>query len=224
MPLQNRVTPFGALQATPARGAWMGNRGILHDVQQHIVAPWRHKAWVTCRLHYKGRHREVFTPRNYSELFFLDEATAFAAGHRPCGECRHERFNEFKAAWRAAAGLAGNGRLAIGVIDEQLHRERALRGGGKLTWEERWDHVPPGAFIAQQGRALLCWDGLLLPWSHHGYGAPAPLPAGHNLVTVLTPRSIVAMFRAGFRPQVHPSVAAARPLVRPLVRPLGSGT
>ena len=95
MPLQNRVTPSGQLQAVSARGAWLGNRGILHDENKQIVAPWRHKAWVTCKLDFPGRHRAIFSPNNNSELFFLDEATAFSAGHRPCAECRKDRYNEF---------------------------------------------------------------------------------------------------------------------------------
>ena len=99
MPLQNRVDPYGILHAVEARGAWMGNRGILHDDEKRLVVPWRLKRWITCVLIFKGRKRQVFTPHRYSELFFLDEATSFAAGHRPCAECQRERYNEFRAAW-----------------------------------------------------------------------------------------------------------------------------
>ncbi|HTJ10817.1 MAG TPA: hypothetical protein VL547_02270, partial [Dinghuibacter sp.] len=97
--LQNRVDPYGNIIFTPARGAWMGNRGLLHDAQQHIRRPFRLKAWIICVLQFKGRHRPVMAPGQYTELFFLDEATALSAGHRPCAECRREDFNRFKAAW-----------------------------------------------------------------------------------------------------------------------------
>src|SRR5262245_6877749 len=94
-PKQNRVDPFGRLHAVEARGTWMGNRGVLHNERGQVVAQWRLKRWITCTLSFKNRWRPVFTPRRYSELFFLDEATAFSAGHRPCAECRRERYNEF---------------------------------------------------------------------------------------------------------------------------------
>src|ERR1700730_14192737 len=98
-PLQNRVDPFGRLIRTTARGAWMGNRGLIHNEYQQIVRTFRLKAWITCRLEFKGWYRKVMSPNRYTELFFLDEATAFSAGHRPCAECRREDFNRFKAAW-----------------------------------------------------------------------------------------------------------------------------
>ncbi len=108
MPLQNRVDPYGTLHATEARGAWMGNRGVLHDASKHVVAAWRLRRWITCVLTFKERRREVFAPNRYSELFFLDEATSLAAGHRPCAECRRERYEEFRDAW--AVGGAGGAR------------------------------------------------------------------------------------------------------------------
>ena len=120
MPLQNRVDPYGKLHAIAARGAWMGNRGILHDDEKRIVAPWRLKRWITCALTFRGRKRQVFAPHRYSELFFLDEATSFAAGHRPCAECRRERYNEFRAAWfeanQAAISASTAGFLAQPLI------------------------------------------------------------------------------------------------------------
>jgi hypothetical protein len=96
MPLQNRVDPYGRLQAVGTRGAWMGNRGVLHDEAKKIVSAWRSKRWITCALEFRGRRREVFAPHRYSELFFLDEATSLAAGHRPCAECRRNRYKEFR--------------------------------------------------------------------------------------------------------------------------------
>jgi hypothetical protein len=124
MPLQNRVDPWGRLHSVAARGAWMGNRGVLHDATRQIVRPWRLKAWILCRLEFKGRRRRVFAPARYSELFFLDEATAFAAGHRPCAECNRERFNQFKRAWRSGARAA--------EIDAALHAERIAGGATRV--------------------------------------------------------------------------------------------
>src|SRR5690606_12574950 len=102
MPLQNRVTPTGRLEAVPARGAWTGNRGIIHNERREVVAQWRSKAWITCLLDFQGRRRKVFSPGHWTELFFLDEATAFAAGHRPCAYCRRPRYREFVGAWARA--------------------------------------------------------------------------------------------------------------------------
>jgi hypothetical protein len=205
MPLQNRVTPTGQLEAVNARGTWLGNRGILHDSNRQIVAPWRHKAWVTCTLDFRGIRRAIFGPNSYSELFFLDEATAFSAGHRPCAACRRDRYLAFKSAWCAAnPGFAGTN-PSIARIDGQLHAERAIRGGGKVIYDERFHHLPPGTFIEFEGAPHLLWHGQLHPWSHHGYGPPRPaLPASAH-VRVCTPASIVALFRSGFTPQVHES-------------------
>ena len=121
MPLQNRVTPAGEIIADPARGTLMGNRGILHDAQQRLgAARWRHRHWIYCRLAFKGRWREVMAPSRYTELFFLDEATALAAGHRPCCECQREDFRRFQAAWQQAFGHAAS----AGAIDRALHEAR----------------------------------------------------------------------------------------------------
>lgn len=207
MPLQNRVTPLGALEAVSARGAWTGNRGVLHNGKKEIVALWRTKAWITCRLQYKGVHRIVFSPHTWSELFFLDEATAFAAGHRPCAYCRRERYNEFKRAWcEANSPLLDSPNPRILLIDARLHRERVRRDRSKVTYSARFGDLPAGTFIALEGAPYLLWRGRLFPWSHWGYGEPrAPLPPEER-VSVLTPASIVAMFRAGFLPEVHESV------------------
>ena len=204
-PLQNRVDPQGRLNAVPERGAWMGNRGILHNDAGEVVAPWRHKAWVTCVLEYKGRRRQVFSPRRYSELFFLDEATALSAGHRPCAFCRRERFNEFKALWcRANMDGAPPSSVPAPIMDKRLHAERALRGGGKVTFVAKLKDLPAGAFIELGGEAFLFWGGRFLKWSFSGY-CPAPQLFLPREVTVLTPASIVAVLRLGFTPQVHVS-------------------
>jgi hypothetical protein len=201
VPLQNRVDPWGRLHAVQARGAWMGNRGVLHDASKRILRPWRLKTWILCRLRFKGRHREVFAPKRYSELFFLDEATAFAAGHRPCAECNRERFNRFRDAWGAAAKAA--------EIDAVLHAER-IAGGGKRCYEARLDELPDGVMVEREGNAFLVLGGSLFPWSFEGYGAPLRRPSGETRIRVLTPRSMVAAIAHGLEPQVHESAEACR--------------
>lgn len=206
MKLQNRVDPWGQLQAIDARGAWLGNRGILHDDQKRIVVPWRHKAWVTCRLDYQGIKRKIFSPGSYSELFFLDEATALAAGHRPCAECRRDRYNEFKTRWCAAnPEHAASASVPIAAIDKQLHAERASRGGGKVTFAAAFGEVPEGAFIELDQEAYLNWSGRLWRWSASGYAPTSRVPMAGEKVSVLTPESIVKTIRAGLVPQVHAS-------------------
>jgi len=136
MTLQNRVTPFGEIVAVPARGTLMGNRGCLHDAERRIVASSARVAWVTCRLEWNGIRRQIMAPGKYTELFFLDEATALAAGHRPCGDCRGERLLEFERAW--AAGVAGrSGEVAlVQTIDPVMQQECARAvAHGRVAWE-----------------------------------------------------------------------------------------
>ena len=206
MPLRNRVDPWGRLHAVEARGTLLGNRGILHNAQKEIVTQWKGKGWVTCRLQFEGRKREVFSARSYSELFFLDEATAFSAGHRPCATCRRERYNEFKSAWvKANPGLVRSANPPIVEIDKVMHAERALRGGGKVTFDAPLGDLPPGTFVELGGEAVLVWRGGFLRWSFAGYNG-APLPSAPSTpVRVLTPISIVHVFRSGFVPTVHVS-------------------
>src|SRR3989442_10497195 len=136
MPLQNRVDPCGAIFSSADRGTFMGNRGgALHNQKCEIVRPYASRRWITCLLEFKGRRRSVMSPGHYTELFFLDEAVALAAGHRPCAECRRERFNAFRDAWnRSADPRAGNSRLAD-EIDTELHRARIDRRKGKITYQ-----------------------------------------------------------------------------------------
>jgi hypothetical protein len=207
MPYQNRVDPYGQFHAVEARGAWMGNRGVLHNEAGEIVVQWRLKRWITCTLTFKNRRRQVFTPHRYSELFFLDEATAFSAGHRPCAECRRARYNEFRRAWSSANPAISKGMaLRADDIDLRLHDERALRGGGKQFYESNFDALPCGTFIDRNGVAHLLWNGNLHPWSFEGYGPPISRPAPNETVRVITPASMVATFRFGFSPQVHESL------------------
>jgi len=205
MPLQNRVDPYGQLRAVAARGALMGNRGILHNAEKQIVAAWRLPRWITCTLEFKGRRREVFAPHRYSELFFLDEATSLAAGHRPCAECRRPRFKEFCAAWAAGnADLAVSQPLRADAIDRVLHSERVRDDGGKKTHRALVSTLPAGSFVEHEGRAHLLCAGKLRPWTFSGYG-PAASRLPSREVEVLTPKSIVQAIRAGFVPDVDES-------------------
>ena len=166
MPRQNRVTPLGELIADPARGLVYGNRGCLHDAGGQIRRRYAGKRWIACRLRFRGWHRQpLMQPGRFTELFFLDEATAFAAGHRPCAECNRERFNVFKSAWPAGTRAAD--------IDRVLHEER-IAGSEKATYEAPLAELPDGVMIERDGAALLVRGDALLPWSFTGYGARLP--------------------------------------------------
>ena len=206
MPLQNRVDPWGQLKAVSAHGAMLGNRGIIHNEQKQITAPWRGKAWVTCQLRFEGITRAVFSTGSYSELFFVDEATALSAGHRPCADCRRERFNEFKSAWVAAnRERVEPDNPTIAEIDKVLHAERASKDGEKVTFEAKIDELPPGTFIDVGGDTMLIWRGRMRAWSFEGYSKGHERPPSSTIVRVLTPASNVRIFSAGFSPQVNVS-------------------
>jgi hypothetical protein len=211
MPKQNRVTPFGAIIATPERGTLMGNRGLLHDGHEQIRRDWRLKRWIHCVLEFKDRRRRVMTPGRYTELFFLDEATALSAGHRPCAECLRNRFNEFRAAWAAGNPQAVTSeRLSAESIDEVLHSDRMAATGSKRTFTAKLDQLPDGVVICldhHPDQAFLVQGRSLLEWSPGGYRNRLPRPKGER-ASVLTPESSVAAIRAGFVPQLHPT---ARP-------------
>jgi hypothetical protein len=203
-PLRNRVDPFGEIFADPARGLWMGNRGVLHDEGRTVRRAWQVRRWITCRLEFRGRHREVMTPRRWTELFFLDEATAFAAGHRPCGECRHDAYVRFRDLWAAVHPADPVG---ADSMDRRLHAERVsgvLGRSEKRTARAELDDLPDATLVAEDGRAWLVQGGVLLEWSPAGYAGSRPRPRRAS-VDVLTPPSVVAIFRAGYRPHVHPT-------------------
>lgn len=208
MPRQNRVTPFGEIVAIPERGTFMGNRGILHDHEGRIRRPWQVKRWLICRLEFNGRHRQVMAPNRYTELFFLDEATALAAGHRPCFECRRSRFLEFRNAWSVGNPRTfGSGSPTVEVIDKRLHAERVGPDRSKGTYQANLDELPDGVMIVlgeENDRPSLIWRGQFLAWTPGGYGEPLPRPCS-GTVTVLTPFSSVNAIRAGYTPEVHPS-------------------
>jgi hypothetical protein len=207
MPLQNRVTPSGEIVADPSRGLMMGNRGCLHGQGRTLgVSRWRSKLWICCLLDFKGVQRDPMPPGRWTALFFLDEATALAAGHRPCAYCRRADYLAFAEAWRADRGLPR--RPSAAEMDTALHRERTDRSRRKLTYLVPAAELPDGVMIRARGEPGLLIGGGMRPWSFHGYGAPAPAdPAGR--AEVLTPPSIVAAITAGYRPLVHPSALAS---------------
>ena len=207
MTLQNRVAPTGEIVADPARGLFMGNRGILHDEARRLgAARWRHRNWIICLLDFKGRRREVMSPGRYTELFFLDEAVALAAGHRPCAECRRERYRAFLSAWMAGSGHVGapprahelDGALHAARIDPAARRQRCHTA--------ELSGLPDGVFIRMDDRALLVLGGRLLPWTPGGYADAVARPSGGR-VCVLTPRPTVAALAGGYRPALHPGAA-----------------
>jgi hypothetical protein len=203
MPLQNRVDPFGTLFATRARGLMMGNRGgRLHDEGRRLgTRRWSSKQWICCRLAFNNRHRKVWG-HGYSELFFLDEVTALAAGHRPCFECRRQDAEAF------AVLFSGKKRRATAAaMDALLHGER-LAGKSKRMHRRNIDELPDGAMIAFGDEAFAVRGKRLLRWTPSGYAEARARPR-HRDVDVLTPPSIVAVLSRGYRLQWHPSFAGA---------------
>lgn len=208
MPLQNRVDPFGDFHTISARGDLMGNRGILHDDKRNVLKTHAHQNWVACALSYKDRQRQIMAPGRYTELFFLDEATALSAGHRPCATCRRERYLAFTGAWKAAHGGPKDGRSLPHTIDRILHAARIARRGKKVTHEAERRTLPDGTFFVDRGNALLSWQGESFLWSFGGYTRIGALEGG--MVEVLTPEPIVAVLRHGYCPELHHTFEAAR--------------
>lgn len=204
MSKQNRVSPSGQLHAVKARGSLMGNRGQLHNEQQQIVRSWKLQRWITCALAYQGIKRELMAPNSYTELFFLDEPTSYAAGHRPCGDCRKERYKAFKAAW--AKAFPSQDQSAAG-IDKVLHAARLNPDNSQRTWQAPLAELPDGTLIEHEGQPALLWRGRQWRWSFDGY-SPLPKPIPGGTVKVLTPEPIVTLLASGLAAelQVHPSV------------------
>jgi hypothetical protein len=222
MPRQNRVTPFGEIVAIPERGTMMGNRGRLHDEEGRIRRPWQVKRWLLCVLEFRGRQRVVMAPDRYTELFFLDEATGLAAGHRPCAECRHGRFVAFREAWAAGnPSKVGGGQATADLIDAHLHAERIGPNRSRRYFKANVKELPDGVFVIGNGdkeSACLLWQGHLLTWSPAGYKRHRARPRAGE-VRVLTPRSIVAAIRQGYVPEVHPTVVDSLLQNRDLLSP-----
>ena len=204
MPRQNRVTPFGDIIATPDRGTFMGNRGVLHDAQARTTRAWQLKRWIVCVLEFRGRKRQVMAPGRYTELFFLDEATALAAGHRPCFFCRRDDAVRFRAAWEAGNGVE---EMLAREIDAVLHRERLAGGRKRLhPLPAPVDELPDGAMVQAGGESFLIARGRALTWSSAGYREPQNALQDAML---LTPPSTLRALSAGYRPVLHPSAERA---------------
>lgn len=200
MPLQNRVTPGGEIIATSARGTFLGNRGILHDDHQRIVRTSRNRQWLICRLEFKGRRRTLMNPGTYTELFFLDEAVALAAGHRPCGECRRERYRAFIDAVNVGSDAPIT---RVAELDHQLNASRrAPRATAAVVT------LPDGVFIdLGDNNFRLIWTGALHRWTPGGYVDPVAVDGALETV-VVTPSLSVAALRGGYRVEVHGSTAS----------------
>lgn len=201
MSLQNRVTPFGEIAAVGGRGLVMGNRGILHDDNRRIVRYSQVRRWLACRTEFRQIRRVVMRPHSYTELFFLDEATSFAAGHRPCAECRRPDYRRFCDLWAMCHGEP----VSADIIDRRLQRERLIRPRVKRTYNADLASLPDGVYVAIGDRAWLVWGDSLFAWSPNGYGEFRERPQRKD-VSVLTPPSTVAVLAAGYRVAVHPSV------------------
>lgn len=200
MPLQNRVTPFGDIVAVPQHGAMMGNRGIIHDPATRTLLKrrWSSRAWIICVCEFKGVRRDVMARQSWTELFFLDEATALSAGHRPCFYCQRPRAKAFQAAW-----AAGNGTNTLSAphMDAILHGERLDAKGGKRLHpiQGAIRDLPDGTMLISGGEAHLVRDGATHQWSWNGY---CPSKLAENDVAMLTPPSTVRALKAGYVPAI----------------------
>ena len=213
MPLRNRVDPFGEIHAAGARGLFTGNRGVIHDPGSRTLLKrrWSTRAWIICVCDFRGRRRDVMG-RNapsgnagWTELFFLDEVTALAAGHRPCFFCRREKAKEYADRFGKAFGVA---RPKVAEMDERLHRERLASGGRMITLdEETLEQLPDGVMVFDGGAAYALRGGQALRWSFSGYDRPAPL--GDEL-QCLTPATTLAVLRGGYKPAWHSSAVIVR--------------
>lgn len=203
MHLQNRVTPFGDIVAIPQRGMFTGNRGIIHDPATRTLLKkrWATKTWLVCNCDYKGRRRSVMSGRSWTELFFLDEAVALAAGHRPCFLCRRGAAERFRDCWSAATGARDP---AAEEIDAVLHSERLDHGHRRIhPVKGPISALPDGAMVAAHGSAFTLLGGLPHRLTDEGYAAPEHLEDADEL---LTPPSTVATLRAGYRPVLHSTI------------------
>jgi hypothetical protein len=205
MTLQNRVTPLGELIASPVRGLVYGNRGCLHDASGRIRRRYATKRWIACRLEFKGWQRgPLLQPGRFTELFFLDEATAFAAGHRPCALCRREDYSRFGEIWRGLHHVP----VGADAIDARLHDERIdPKTQARRLHTAPLRDLPDGAFVLHDGAPRLVLGRRLLTWTPSGYTAPQPRP-GRAQARLITPPSLVAVLRDGWTgvvPLLHPS-------------------
>jgi hypothetical protein len=194
MPARNRVTPAGDIEAIALRGAWTGNRGILHRGRE-IVRFHASDLWITCALRFRGRWSEQWQPRHYTFLYFHDEAVSFAAGHRPCAECRRASYDAYRGAWAAGLGVE---LPTAKQMNRQLHAERIVRGTHRRRVHELpWAALPDGAFVLLDESPVLVMGEHLAEWTREGYGDRRPRPA-RGVASVITPPSSIAALRAGY--------------------------
>ena len=208
MTLQNRVTPFGDIVAIPQRGMLTGNRGIIHDpaTKTLLTRRWTSKAWLICKCDYKNRRRDVMGGRSWTELFFLDEAVALAAGHRPCFFCRREAALAFSAAW---ANAKGESQPTAAAIDAVLHSERLDHGRKRIhPMPGSISELPDGAMVVASGSAFTLARGRAYRWTTEGYEPPERLEHADGL---LTPPSTLSALQAGYRPILHPALEPMKP-------------
>lgn len=202
-PARNRVTPMGEIVAVPLRGAWGGNRGILHRGRE-IVRFHASDLWIVCELEFRGRWRAQWQPHQFTWLYFHDEAVALAAGHRPCAECRWADYNAYRAAWVEGLGVAVP---SAKEINRQLHGERIFRGTHRRRLHRMsWADLPDGAFALVDDTPALVRGDRLCEWTTAGYGAARPRPTRGN-ATVITPPSSVAALGAGYPVQIDAGVS-----------------
>lgn len=203
MPYQNRVDPRGQLHAVNNRGRLMGNRGRLHDDNRKIVKHHQGKRWISCSLDHKQVTRQIMGPSSYTELFFLDEATALSAGHRPYSQCRRQRLRDFREHWLLANTEHQYLRnKSISLIDEIIHPER-VDPISKEGYDSPLPSLPNGTFVILEAETYMIWAGSLLKWSFSGYHEKRPIT--NRTIKVITPKSIVKAFSVGFIPDVCPS-------------------
>lgn len=202
MSLQNRVNPEGEICRSAARGTLMGNRGCLHNEAREIIARSKRDAWVTCLVKFQNRRRQVMDAGKYTELFFLDEATALAAGHRPCATCRRDRFDAFLAAW--SAGNRNGAKALASEVDNQMKLDRSP---GARVETSAVHGFPDGVFVKQTstGTLYLVRGPILYPWSFEGYGRAQPIATITGPFLVLTPACTIKALRSGYKAQIHPS-------------------
>lgn len=203
--LQNRVSPNGSFIKTKARGSWLGNRGVIHNENKEIVKTYTIKAWIICMLEFRGRHREIMQPGHWTELFFLDEATAFSAGHRPCFQCRYKDHIRFKEYWLKGNPQYGfDMKTSVKAIDEIIHTERIDRYGKKVSYTEQIKTLPDGIIISKDDECYLLSKGKLYHWTPSGYDRYEDA-VPELVVEVLTPRSVANTFMAGYDPKIDKS-------------------
>jgi hypothetical protein len=205
--MRNRVTPLGDLVAVELRGAWLGNRGVLHEGTE-IVRFHRSQLWIVCALRHKDWRLPQWQPGHFTVLFFHDEAVALAAGHRPCALCRRADYEAYREAWTRALG---GPRPSAKELDSHLHGERLVRGTHRRRLHRTgWAGLPAGAFVLLDDGPALVRDAAVVPWTTAGYGEPRRRPRGGE-VDLITPPATVAALAAGYRPQIAPGAGAPAP-------------